>query len=95
VSAYVIANIEVHDRERYGDYVALSPKTVVEHGGRYLVRSEDGDALEGNCLPKRIVVVEFTTRRAARAWYGSTDYRAARAIRQECASSSLILVDGL
>jgi uncharacterized protein (DUF1330 family) len=93
--AYVICDIDVTDPETYEDYRKLSGPSVEQYGGRYLVRGGRVDALEGGWRPHRVVVTEFEDADAARRWYSSPEYTAARAIRQTAATSSFILVEGV
>ena len=92
--AYVIADIEVTDPDTYGRYRDMAGPTVVAHGGRYLVRGGATDVLEGDWSPHRVVVLEFDDIAAARRWYESPEYAAAAKVRQSCANSSLIMVEG-
>ena len=63
--------------------------------GRYLVRGGDTTLLEGDWLPRRMVVLEFPTQEARQAWYDSAEYQALRAIREKTARSHLIFVEGI
>ena len=59
------------------------------------VRVENLETLEGSWAPKRVVILEFPDRATARAWWSSRDYAAAKALRQRCARTQLIVVDGV
>ena len=59
MTAYVIADIDVHDREAYQEYVALVPGTLEPYGGRFLVRGGQHETLEGAWQPSRMIVTEF------------------------------------
>jgi uncharacterized protein (DUF1330 family) len=93
--AYVICDIEVTDPAAYEEYKRLSGPSLERHGGRFLVRGGDVEVLEGDRVPQRIVVVEFDDAGAARAWYDSEDYRAARRARAGAANASFVLVQGV
>lgn len=93
MSAYVIAEVEVHDSEAYKTYQAPTAASVARHGGRFIVRGGPTEALEG-APTKRIVVLEFDSVEAARRWYHSPDYAAARTIREKAATSRLFIVEG-
>jgi Domain of unknown function (DUF1330) len=45
MSAYVIADIDVHDPETYREYTALVPGTLEPFGGRFLVRGGEHESL--------------------------------------------------
>lgn len=95
MSAYIIAQIEITDPERYAEYVEQVPATIARFGGRYLARGGKSEALEGRLTGRRIAIVEFDSYERARDWYESEDYRGPRALRQGASISSLVLVDGI
>lgn len=92
--AYVIADIDVQDAEKFEEYKKLAPPSSVPYGARYLVRGGKVEGLEGSWMPRRFVVIEFPSAEQARAWWNSSAYGAAKAIRQTCALSNFILVEG-
>jgi uncharacterized protein (DUF1330 family) len=94
MTAYVIADIDVHDQEAYREYAALVPGTLQPYGGRFLVRGGAFGTLEGDWRPRRVVVLEFPSADHARRWYGSQEYVAAMAIRQRASTGNLVLVEG-
>jgi len=51
--------------------------------------------LEGDWHPARLVVLEFEDLAAARRWYESEGYRAARQLRQGAARLRMVAVQGL
>lgn len=95
MKAYVIANIEVKDPERYKDYVKLTPGSIAPFGGRFIARGGRSEKLEGEAPANRIVVIEFPSYENAKSWYDSADYRIARAVRQSASTGTLILVEGV
>lgn len=93
--AYVIVQVDVHDAGTYERYKALAPASIAAHGGRYLVRGGRTEQLEGAWHPARLVVLEFPDAERARQWWASEEYTPAKAIRQGCASTEMLLVEGL
>jgi uncharacterized protein (DUF1330 family) len=93
--AYIVVQIEVTDPHAYEEYKALAPPSIEAHGGRYVVRGGEVETLEGSWSPKRLVVLEFPDSARARAWWESTEYRNAKALRQRAAATEMILVAGL
>ena len=73
MTAYLIANITVHDAELYKEYVANVPALIEKHGGRYCVRGGDPEVLEGSWTPSRFVVLEFPNREAVLALYNDPE----------------------
>jgi uncharacterized protein (DUF1330 family) len=95
MAAYVIAQIEITDPDRYAEYVKQVPATIARYGGRYLARGGKAEALEGRLTGRRVAIVEFDDYERAKDWYESEDYRGPKALRQGASISSLVLVDGL
>ena len=93
--AYVVVNIEVHDPERYKDYVKMSPVSLALYGGRFIARAGRAEALEGETPARRVVVLEFPSYEQAKAWHSSPEYADARKLRQSIATTSMLLVEGL
>jgi uncharacterized protein (DUF1330 family) len=94
MSAYVIIDAKSSDPERMAEYRRLSTIAVAKFGGRYLIRGEPYEVVEGDWRPARIVVVEFDSADTARAFYDSPEYRAARAARAGAADFQMLLVEG-
>ena len=95
MTAYVIADIDVHDAEAYREYVALVPGTVEPFGGRFVIRGGEHETLEGEWRPQRLVMIEFPSADHARRWYESPAYVAAMAIRHRTSTGSLVMVEGV
>jgi uncharacterized protein (DUF1330 family) len=92
---YLLANVKnIHDPERYKEYSAQTPALTASHGGRYLVRGGEVDPVEMSGPVGRVVVIEFPTFDAAKAYYHGDEYRRLSAIRQSAADSDMLLVDG-
>ena len=92
--AYVVTEIEVHDTVRYENYKKMSTESVQAFGGRFVVRGGKVQTLEGTWSPKRFVVVEFPTVERAKEWWSSKEYAPAKKLRNETATSQMILVEG-
>jgi uncharacterized protein (DUF1330 family) len=92
--AYVVVEVEVEDPARYETYKRMVPPTLAAYGGRFLVRGGDVETLEGDWSPKRIVIAEFPSVEKAKAWWSSTEYAEAKALRQATAKTQMIVVEG-
>lgn len=92
--AYVVVQIAIHDPATYERYKALAPPSIAAYGGRYVVRGGASEVLEGSWQPPRLVVLEFPTAAQARAWWASPEYAAAKAVRQRCAETEMLLIEG-
>ncbi len=96
MAAYVIAQLEVTDPVAYERYRAAAPPTIAAAGGRYLARGGEITALEGRHDGRRVVLLEFPTVEAARAWYDGDAYRLARDLRAHSARNvTFLLLPGL
>lgn len=92
--AYVIGQFDIHDPDAYADYRAGTPETIARHGGRFLVRAGRLETLEGEDPLPRIVVLEFPSFAAAKAWYDSEEYQSLIPVRQAAATGRSFLVEG-
>jgi uncharacterized protein (DUF1330 family) len=95
MSAYVIASVEVTNPEKYEGYKVLSGPAVAAAGGKFVVRGGAIEVLEGAWPRKRLVVIEFASMQAARAFYESALYEEARHARAGAADFNMIIVDGV
>ena len=93
--AYFISNIRVQDPDVFAEYARQAPASIERYGGRYVVRGGAAEVHEGSWKPDRLVILEFPDADAARRWYDSDEYRAARALRQRAAQTDVVLVEGL
>jgi uncharacterized protein (DUF1330 family) len=95
MAAYIISDLTVLDPEAIEVYRTRAAASIARHGGRYLARGGKIEVLEGNWDPNLIVVVEFPDADRARAWYRSSDYAEALAVRDRALSRNLLLVEGV
>jgi uncharacterized protein (DUF1330 family) len=96
MTAYVITDAKVSDVEKYEGYKALTPAAIAAAGGEFLVRGGDHVVLEGNWNPTRVVMLKFASMEAAKAFYDSELYRAARAKRAGATEFfNMIVVQGV
>ena len=93
--AYVIADARIHDAAAYDEYKRRVLPTIERHGGRFIVRGGPHAVLEGSWKPTRVVVIEFPSAAAARAWYADPDYAPLLKLRQAAADDDLVLVEGV
>jgi uncharacterized protein (DUF1330 family) len=93
--AYVIAETDVTDPERYEQYKAASPAAIAAGGGRFLVRGGELAILEGDWQPTRLVLLEFEDLAAAKRWYESEAYQEAKKLREGAARLRVVAVQGV
>ena len=93
--AYIVSRVKILSPESMQRYMNEAPATVAAFGGRYLVRGNDVQALEGAWEHERMVIVEFPDQDAALAWYHSDVYRPLRDLRQDNAEAVILLAQGV
>jgi uncharacterized protein (DUF1330 family) len=93
--AYVIVETDVTDPEQYERYKAAAGDAVTAAGGRYVARGGELAVLEGDWSPVRLVVLEFEDLAAAKRWYESERYQAARRLREGAARLRMVAVQGV
>ena len=94
MKAYIIADVNVTDPTRYEDYKKLMPDSLVPFGGKFIVRGGETKTLEGDRKTGRIVILEFPSKEKANAWWSSSEYAPAKAIRQSVSHAQSIVVEG-
>jgi uncharacterized protein (DUF1330 family) len=92
--AYIIAQINVTNPEKYQEYARLAGPASLKYGGRFLVRGGAKTVLEGNVPYSRIVITEFPDVAAASRFYHSVEYQAAREKRLGAADFNMMVVEG-
>lgn len=95
MAAYIIAEIEVTDAQTYEEYKQLVPASIAQYGGKYLARGGTTEVLEGEWIPKRVVILEFESLGRAKEWLNCSEYAPARRLRHKSAKSNMIVVDGV
>jgi len=95
MAAYMVVEIEVTDPVKYERYKELAPPSIARYGGKYLARGGKTETLEGTWSPKRLVILEFPSMDHARSWWTSKEYAEAKGLRQACAATDMVLLDGI
>ncbi len=95
MAAYVLVDVVVNDPGRYEEYKKLVPLAISAYGGKYLASGGRTEVLEGDWPLNRFVILEFESVERAKQWHESPEYREARALRHETASSKMVVVEGL
>ena len=94
MTAYVILDIDVKDQATYAHYVAKAPATVTAYGGKYLARAGRTEKLEGEWVPKRLVILQFDSLERAQEWLNSPAYAPVKALRHKAAHSNIVVIEG-
>ena len=94
MSAYVIIEIEILDRETYLSYVAQVRGVVERHGGRYLARGGNVITMSGNWRPERVILIEFRSAQQASDCFASPEYKAIAPLRERSTRTKAIIIEG-
>lgn len=90
---YIIARVDITDPDAYARYAQAATKAIADHGGKPLARGGRSEALEGKARARN-VILEFESYEAARRYFYSGQYQAARALREGAAEIEMVLVEG-
>ena len=95
MSIYLIAQLQIHDRERYSKYSGGFMEIFERYGGTILAVDESVEPLEGEWDFTRTVLLEFPSEAQARQWYQSPEYQALAQHRFASADANVVMVKGL
>ncbi len=95
MSYYMIAQIDIVDREGYQNYEAGFVEIFSRFEGTMLAVNEQPKLLEGSWPYTRTVLISFPSEEDAMAWYQSDDYQALAQHRFNSSSANIIGVTGL
>ena len=95
MAAFVIFDVDIHDANRYQDFMKQVKPALDAAGARYLARGGAHKVYEGDWSPRRIVLLEFPSIEAWESFYYGPVYQGVKSIRDECSSARLVSVEGL
>ncbi len=90
---YVIARAVVTNATQWAVYAAAAGEAIKKYGGRPLARGGQMTVAEGEGRARN-VVIEFESYDQAKAYAFSTEYAAARKLREGAGYTDLICVEG-
>ena len=94
MSGYLIAQLNMTDKENFKLYAETVPESVKKFGGKYLVRAGEFKSMQGKWDFTRNVIIEFPTYEKALEWYNSEEYKPVRQIRLDNSVGNFIIVKG-
>jgi len=94
MAAYVIFDVEIHDVDRYADFMRQVKPALEDAGARYLARGGAHKVWEGDWVPRRIVLLEFPSIADWERFYTGPVYQGLKEIRDECSTARLVSVEG-
>tara|TARA_R110001592_G_C12744959_1_gene711339 strand:+ start:155 stop:454 length:300 start_codon:yes stop_codon:yes gene_type:complete len=95
MSYYLVAQIEIIDRETYALYGDGFMEIFSRFKGTLLAVDEEPKLLEGSWPYTRTVLISFPSSEDAMAWYHSDDYQALAKHRYAASSANIVMLSGL
>jgi len=95
MTVYVVALINIHDRETYAKYGAGFAEIFAAYQGKMLSVEEEPVALEGEWPYTRTVLIEFPDRASLDAWYLSDAYQTLMQHRTDASVASVAVLNAL
>jgi len=92
---YVVALIEIEDREQYGRYEAGFLEIFSKYQGEILAVDESTTAIEGQWPATRSVILRFPSEEEAQRWYNSAEYQDLAQHRFRASKGNIALIHGL
>ena len=95
MSVYTISDIQVHDWDKYREYVKRTRAIAEKYGGRYHIRGGEITVVAGNWRPNRLIVIEFPSKEALENFRTCPEYQPVADIRKSASTMiSSIVVEG-
>lgn len=92
MGALWIAHVDVHDAEKYGQYIEVASVVIPDHGGEFIARGGRFVQFEGN-ERARNVVARFPSVEAAEAAYNDPRYQAAVELAKSASTREVMVVE--
>ena len=95
--AYIVSRTKVKNQDLMKEYAAKSIPLAISHGGKYIVRTNNVEALDGSYDGRRLVIMEFPDVKSVRAFWDSPsikNYARCALPRRTATSGSFRKTDG-
>ncbi|MFV0477947.1 MAG: DUF1330 domain-containing protein [Parahaliea sp.] len=93
MTAFMLMDIDIKDPQEYATYPPQVWPLIEKHGGKITHRISDFDVLEGDWLPKRVVLAIFPDKAAVKAFMEDPEYQPLKEIRLRAATSLIVVGD--
>lgn len=94
MTVYVVALLQITDRERYTRYAREFMPTLAPFRGTLLAADESPTPVEGSPAPDKVVLLRFPDRENYEGWVTSDDYRRIAIHRKAGTNSTILAVTG-
>ena len=90
---YVLAFLNVQDKEVMQEYRKMTGPIIKEHGGKLLAASPNPDIREGY-IAGVAAIIEFPSLENAKQWYDSQGNQNAKAVRDRGVITTMMILEG-
>lgn len=96
MTVFALAQLRIHDPERYGRYMARFMPVLEKYNGRLLAADDQPRVLEGEWWDRnKVVLMAFDDASAFRTWATSPEYTEIAVDRKAGADAVVLLIKGL
>ena len=95
MAAYFIVQSTISDEATYQKYRDAVIPMMAKHGAKIIVRGAKVEALEGHHDGRRMVIFEFPSMEAIKAFWDSPEYVPVKKIREGAAVLDIWVVEGV
>jgi uncharacterized protein (DUF1330 family) len=92
MSCYFIAQINIHDKDEYQNYLDGFDEIFIKYKGIVEAVDEQPTILEGEWPFQRTVLIRFPDEAEAKRWYESPQYQQLAQYRQCASQANIVLV---
>ena len=90
---YLLAELNVHDAEKYRAYIEAASPIVQQHGGEYVLRSDNVAVTSGGPSPDRVILIRFPSRQAMQECFACEEYVAIKHLREQSTTSRALVIE--
>eukprot|EP00439_Symbiodinium_sp_Y106_P088065 s1_g601.t1 len=94
MTAYIMAFVEIKDREEYAKYEVGFMDALAPFEGEILVVDEAPSVFEGEAPKGRIVLIRFPSEEKLNGWYNSDAYQAILPFRKAASNGHVFSLNG-
>ena len=96
VRVYIIANLQIHDADRYREYEKGFFPILKKHEGDFITFDDNIFHMEGDKpMEGRVILLSFPSANHAEAWYSSEEYQTLSEHRWASVTTTLTRVSGM
>ena len=92
MSSYFIALIDIHDKQRYQQYLDGFDEIFEKFEGKVIAVEDNPRILEGNWPAGRTVIIRFPDDAELRRWYDSDEYQTLAERRKEASIGQIAII---